>query len=89
MKHELKTDPDVFDAVVAGNKTFEIRFNDRNFQVEDQLVLRKTKYTGEEMKNGAPLEYIGEPFFAVVIYILRGPIYGLSDGWVIMSICPG
>lgn len=85
--HELKTDPQVFDDVVDGRKTFEIRKDDRGFEVGDMLVLRKTKHTGAEMANGAPLKYLGA-LYVYVTYILRGPIYGLADGWVIMAIMP-
>lgn len=88
MEHELKTDADAFDAVKRGEKKFEIRFNDRNFNVGDLLKLRKTVHTGAEMKAGLPLYYEGEPFFVWVSHILLGPIYGLMDGWVIMSIEP-
>jgi hypothetical protein len=86
MNHELKTDPEVFDAVKSGAKTFEIRFDDRWFKVGDILTLRKTRYTGSEMQNGAPLEYTGDQLECKVTYILKGPKYGLSSGWVIMSI---
>ena len=54
VNHELKTDPDVFDEVARGEKTFEIRYNDRNFQIGDRLTLRRTDFTGEEMKAGKP-----------------------------------
>jgi hypothetical protein len=47
-EHELKTDPQVFDDVVGGRKTFEIRKDDRGFEVGDSLKLRKTRYTGSE-----------------------------------------
>lgn len=86
--HELKTDPLVFDDVVSGNKTFEIRKNDRGFCVGDILKLRKTKYSGAEMVRGAPLEYLDEPFYVVVTHIMYGPIYGLETNWIIMSIKP-
>jgi hypothetical protein len=89
MKHELKTDPKVFEQVWNGYKDWEIRFNDRHFKKGDLLLLRETKYTGEEMKQGKPLEYTGRRLQATVVYILRGPIYGLQKGWVIMSIFPG
>lgn len=85
-KHELKIDPDVFDDVVSGRKTFEIRYDDRGYEVGDLLKFHKTKHTGLEMANGAPLEYIGQPFHVYVTHLLRGPIHGLKTGWVIMSI---
>lgn len=85
MRHELKTDPDVFDAVWDRRKQFEIRYDDRGFDVGDTLVLRETTETGAAMAEGAPLEYTGRVAFRDVAYILRGPIYGLHDGWVILS----
>ena len=87
-EHELKTDPQVFDDVVEGRKPFEIRKDDRGYEVGDLLKLRKTKHTGAEMAEGAPLEYVGPPLYVYVTYLLRGPIYGLADGWVIMAIMP-
>lgn len=41
MEHELKTIPKYFNAVREGRKTFEVRKDDRNFQVGDTLNLRK------------------------------------------------
>jgi len=37
--HWLKTLPEYFAAVASGEKTFEIRKNDRGFRVGDELVL--------------------------------------------------
>lgn len=86
--HRLKTDPRVFIAVANGLKTFEIRKNDRNFQVGDELVLQKTQYSGADMAAGDPLIFTGDELHVEVTYILKGPIYGLAKGWVIMSISP-
>ena len=82
--HDLKTDPKVFQDVINGNKTFEIRFNDRDFQVGDELILKETKYSGEQMKNGNSLEFTGRQLIKNVSYVLSG--YGLQDGWVILGI---
>jgi hypothetical protein len=86
VEHTLKTDPDVYDDVVAGRKTFEIRFNDRDYQVGHRLRLQKTKYSGKEMIAGMPLVFTSDETVVDVLYILHGPLYGLADGWVIMSI---
>ena len=89
--HELKTDPDVYDLTVRGQKPYEIRFNDRDFAVGDRLLLKETEHSGEEMAadpHGTvyPLKYTGRRMYKSVVSILRGPIYGLAEGWVIMAL---
>lgn len=86
MFHELKTDLPAFVAVSQGIKTFEVRKNDRDFKAGDVLSLRCTQHTGEQMKRGAPLLYVGEPINVRVTHMLNGPAYGLAEGWCIMSI---
>jgi hypothetical protein len=39
MTHKLKTWPEFFKAILAGDKTFEIRKDDRGFKVGDTLRL--------------------------------------------------
>jgi hypothetical protein len=83
MNHILKTDPAVFQAVIDGAKTYEIRFNDRGFAVGDELLLRETTHTGAEIAAGAALEYTGREVTKAVSHVLGG--YGLAEGWVILS----
>jgi hypothetical protein len=80
---KLKKDPKVFQATVDGLKPYEIRLDDRGYEVGDVLNVLETQYTGEEMKEGAPLIYTGREYTVEVTYILRG--YGLHKDWVIMS----
>ena len=66
MKHILKTWPEYFQAVWSGEKTFEVRVYDRDYQVGDVLVLKefdpKTKeYTGSALCKKVTY-LIGEPF---------------------------
>ena len=85
MQHELKTDPEVFQAMIDGGKTYELRKDDRGFAVGDTLTLRETVNDGADMALGAPLEYTGRTTGRVVTHVLRGPIYGLAEGWAILS----
>ena len=83
-RHILKTDPDVFELSWKKKKLYEIRFDDRNFQVGDELLLVETVYSGEEMKTGKPLVYTGRLICVTVNHKLKD-IYGLKDGWCILG----
>jgi hypothetical protein len=69
--HELKTWIEYWEEVAGGEKTFEVRKNDRNYKVGDMLFLRcydkdKQQYTG---KGGLK---------RVITYILKGGSFGIS-----------
>lgn len=56
IEHELKTWPQYFGAILDGSKTFEARFDDREFEVGDALYLREwdpetEAYTGRETRR--------------------------------------
>lgn len=79
MIHDLKIWPRFFEAVDDESKRFEIRENDRDFQVGDALRLREflpatgvthPHYTGREMK-------------VEVTFITD---FGMKEGFVAMSI---
>lgn len=78
--HELKTWPQYFAGVEAGTKTFELRKNDRDFQVGDTLHLREW--------DPATAAYTRRSVQRWVTYIVHGPVFGLNRGWVIMGIVP-
>lgn len=53
MKHELKVQEKYFKAIWCGDKTFEIRLDDRGFEERDTLVLKEfdgQDYTGREIE---------------------------------------
>ena len=77
MIHELKVDREYFIPIVQGKKTFEVRKNDRDFQLGDFLALNET-HDGK---------YTGDAVLAVVQYILDTPVF-CKDGFVIMGIKP-
>ncbi len=85
MNHDLKTDPDCFAASWDGRKPFEVRKNDRGFNEGDVLHLMETRWTGAAMADGKPLEYTGRFINATVQYVLRGPRFGIAEGWCVMG----
>lgn len=82
--HKLKTWPQFFESVVLGDKTFEVRKDDRGYQVGDTLLL--------EEWNPDTSFYTGRAHAVTVTYIARRTsdvITGaISDGYVIMSVVP-
>lgn len=53
--HELKSWPQFFVKVITGEKTFEVRLNDRDFQVGDFLFLRE--WDPETKRYSGRLQY--------------------------------
>lgn len=60
MNHYLKIQPKYFEDVLSRRKKFEIRYNDRNFQEGDTLILQefndKCQFTGRSLS--AQVNYI-------------------------------
>lgn len=77
MIHELKILPHFFTDVIKGEKTFEIRRNDRPFQKGDLLALNE--HDGQH--------YTGNSCLVYVDYILHNPGYVKKD-MVVMAIKP-
>lgn len=73
--HFIKILPEYYNAIDSGEKSFEVRYNDRNYQVHDILHLQEWldgNYTGREMA-------------VEVTYLLDNPTY-CKEGYVIMAI---
>ncbi|MBR6990648.1 MAG: DUF3850 domain-containing protein [Bacteroidales bacterium] len=73
--HDLKIMPEYFNAIAEGRKNFEVRYNDRGFQVND--ILRLREHTGEE--------YTGRVIETEVTYLLDDKNY-CKEGYVVMAI---
>lgn len=77
MKHELKILPPYYEAVISGNKTFEIRLDDRGFQKGDKVILR-------EINKGITLDtYTGRECIATIGYVTS---YEQQNGYVVFSL---
>ncbi len=76
MIHDLKISPNHYYNVVAELKKAELRLNDRCFSVGDLVLLRV--YETDKYSN--------ESVLVRITHILKGGKYGLSKGYIMMSI---
>lgn len=75
--HELKTWPPYFQDVWDGVKKFEVRKDDRDFNIDDILLLKEwdpvnEQYTEREIRQN-------------VDYILKGGRFGIESGYVVLG----
>ncbi len=77
--HELKIKQKYYTDILTSAKRFEIRKNDRGFQVGDILHLKAI----DDDTN----EYTGFEMFVKILYIHEG--LGLQEGYLCMSIEKG
>jgi len=76
--HVLKINNEFFHAIAKGEKTFEVRKNDRNFRVGDVLYLKEYSQKIEE--------YSGDKIYKKIIYILEGGQFGIEPGYVVLGL---
>ena len=102
MRHELKTWPVPFQAVLYGRKRHEVRTADRAYSVFDELLLREfvpceqCAGTGRAWDNGDKTDcgkcdeshgrYTGRQQLVVVTYITEAGTWGLPANKAVLSI---
>lgn len=79
VRHELKSWPEPFQAVVRGVKRAEFRRNDRGFARGDHLALREWHPT-----RG----YSGRCVTVEVTDLTQDPVLGIPEGYCVLSIKP-
>lgn len=77
MIHKLKIETQYFKQVISGEKTFEIRFNDRNYAVGDLLFLRE--YFSETGRFSGSVAFVS-------VTSICDDIRFVKPGYVVMSI---
>lgn len=78
MIHQIKIAPCYFREVATGQKTFELRKNDRNYKADDKLILQEynevlKRNTSQEIECDVP-------------YVFYGGGLGLDKDYCILSI---
>lgn len=80
--HNLKCLAPYYDAVLRGDKLFDVRKDDRSFQTGDTINLQR-------IENN-PAEYVHFPaLICTVTYVLRGGQFGIEPGYVVLGIRHG
>lgn len=77
--HELKTLPVYFDAVERGEKTFEVRKDDRGFQKGDTVRLLRLHPNGIVGRQSVDRR---------ILWILTGGQFGVEPGYVVLALGP-
>jgi hypothetical protein len=77
-KHSLKAWPEPFQALVDGRKTYEIRVDDRGYEVGDLLFIQEWIPREES--------YTGRCHTVVVTYKTPGGHFGLPDDLCVMAV---
>ena len=78
MIHELKIFKSFADAIISGDKTFEVRHNDRGFQKGD-----KVRFKVEDLQEKREDHPISEKLYEIT-YVLNS--WGINEGFVVFSI---
>lgn len=81
MKHYLKLNSEFFEVVATGEKSFEVRRDDRGFKPGDTLHLME--WLSEQGQNTDRF------IWAEITYVLRGDDavkYGVQPGYCVLSI---
>lgn len=81
--HELKTDPLMFERILTGVKTFELRKDDRGYQAGDVLVLREydlhKPHECDDLKCSQN-RWTGRALHKQIGFVAKGTFYGLALG---------
>lgn len=78
MTHNIKIEPQYYEAALRGDKKFECRKDDRGYQVNDDVILEEYDPQTEQ--------YTGRWQQVRISYVLRNcPEYGIMDGYCIFG----
>lgn len=85
MIHQLKIENLYFTQIMTGVKTFEVRYNDRDFHTGDYLGLNEI--TDHPCNDKGERKETGRFLLVKVLNVFDNPAF-VKEGFVIMSITP-
>ncbi len=86
-EHTVKCWPNYFDAIERGDKTFDVRRDDRGYQRGDTLILRRFDPATQtySIAPGAGRFSIKETR-RTITYVLTGGQFGINPGYVVLAL---
>lgn len=92
-EHVLKSWPEFYAPLVHGDKTFDLRKNDRNFQIGDTILMREWDPL-DERSPGERGKHTGRFARFRIVHILYGvgnqgailPLKGIQSGYCILGL---
>jgi hypothetical protein len=80
MRHQLKSWQPYFDHVATGQKTFDVRFDDRGYQVGHEVELLEWQHLADKPTGRRLIRHI--------VYVLDGAQdgFGLQRGFVVLGL---
>ena len=78
MLHKLKIKEDYANSICDGDKTFEVRYNDRNYQKGDFIEFDAVA------RDGVPMQHNIEKMTFEITNVHSG--LGMADGYVVLAI---
>ena len=79
MVHEIKLRESFAEAVMSGDKNFEVRLNDRGYQKGDYVVFKVTTDNGL-----ATIDSVLSRWFFEITYVLSG--WGIKEDYCVFGI---
>lgn len=78
MNHTIKCLPEFYRHIIDGSKTFECRYNDRHYWVDDILIIKEwipgeSAFSGQEVRKR-------------VSYLLSGEEWGVVRGYCVLGL---
>jgi hypothetical protein len=76
--HDIKILPQYFERIQSGQKMFEVRKNDRDYQVGDELILDEWDPIAEQYTERLMTMHIS--------YVLYGGQCGIAEGYCVLGL---
>ena len=87
-EHTVKCWPEYYDAIERGEKPFDVRRDDRDYQRGDILRLQKYKIGYGYFTDPKGGRFSTQEIRREITYVLTGGQFGIEPGYVVLGLKP-